>query len=445
MDIPLSDYNKIVATNIFVNSAVEYFMWSEKFNIGDIREIDTSIREILNQVKAKYMLQANSSLYIPRNKGGRGLKKLETIYKKTKVIGAINLLTSNDPRMECVKIFEKKRVEKGRSSIITDAVRYAEDYFDIIFEPLDNNYLVHYQKNGENVTASNKQVVKKLLTTNVTNKLIKELCSSKWQGVILNTRHNDPDIKSNECFAWLTHWKDAPVEIINDIRSIYLQIVPTLTFTKYRGESIISTVCRLCFKGNESVKHLLSNCSKFVPHAYKRRHDRVLQYILFKYLNKNKMINHFPPWYTKISIKPMYKNEKIQVYWDIPEYSGHEVDLENGPLRPDGKIINESNKSIFVLEMSIPWIENRNSKSQEKEEKYINIVQSLKVENPGYIVKQLTFIIDCMGGYSNELIENLKLLEFTRSEIDYILSGIQKILVTEANSVINHFKILTMK
>ena len=141
----------------------------------------------------------------------------------------------------------------------------------------------------------------------------------------------------------------------------------------------------------------------------------------------------------------MYKNEKIQVYWDIPEYSGHEDDLENGPLRPDGKIINESTKNIFVLEMSIPWIENRNSKLEEKEEKYINIVQSLKVENPGYIVKQLTFIIDCMGGYSNELIKNLKLLEFTRNEIDYIMPGIQKILVTEADSVINHFKILTMK
>ena len=176
---PLSDYNKIVATNIFVNSAVEYFMWSEKFNIGDIREIDTSIREILNQVKAKYMLQANSSLYIPRNKGGRGLKKLETIYKKTKVIGAINLLTSNDPRMECVKKFEKKRVEKGKSSIITDAVRYAEEDFDIKFEPLKNKFVVHYKKDGENLSTSDKKVVKDLLRRNSTENLLKNLCSAK--------------------------------------------------------------------------------------------------------------------------------------------------------------------------------------------------------------------------------------------------------------------------
>ena len=53
---PLSDFNKVVATNIFVHSALEYFMWSEKFNIGDIRDIDISIRSVMNKVKAKYSL-----------------------------------------------------------------------------------------------------------------------------------------------------------------------------------------------------------------------------------------------------------------------------------------------------------------------------------------------------------------------------------------------------
>ena len=81
----------------------------------------------------------------------------------------------------------------------------------------------------------------------------------------------------------------------------------------------------------------------------------------------------------------------------------------------------------------------------EKEEKYRNIVQGLKVDNPGYNVKQLTFIVDCLGGYSKELINSMKELEFTKHEIDSIIPGIQKILVTEANSVINRFKILTMK
>ena len=72
-------------------------------------------------------------------------------------------------------------------------------------------------------------------------------------------------------------------------------------------------------------------------------------------------------------------------------------------------------------------------------------MQNLKVENPGYTVKQLTFIVDCLGGYSQDFIENLKLLGLTTNERDSIILGIQKILVTEANALINHFKILTIK
>ena len=95
--------------------------------------------------------------------------------------------------------------------------------------------------------------------------------------------------------------------------------------------------------------------------------------------------------------------------------------------------------------MSVPWIENRKSKLEEKVVKYVDMIQNLKVDNPGYLVKQLTFIIDCMGGYSKDFIDNLKLLGLTSSEIDSIIPGIQKILITEANSVINRFKILTAK
>ena len=94
--------------------------------------------------------------------------------------------------------------------------------------------------------------------------------------------------------------------------------------------------------------------------------------------------------------------------------------------------------------MSIPWITNRKSKLDEKENKYSNIIQSLKVENPGYLVKQVTFIIDCMGGYSKDLFDNLKLLDLTRAEVDSIIPGIQRIVVTEANSIINHFKVATL-
>ena len=95
--------------------------------------------------------------------------------------------------------------------------------------------------------------------------------------------------------------------------------------------------------------------------------------------------------------------------------------------------------------MSIPWISNRKSKFIEKEEKYVNIVQRLKIDNPGFEVKQLTFIMDVLGGYSKELVTNLKYLKFTKIDIDKILLKMKKIVLTEATSIIRHFKIRTKR
>ena len=248
----------------------------------------------------------------------------------------------------------------------------------------------------------------------------------------------------NNAFTWLTKWKDTPVDIINEIQSIHLQTTPTLTFQKFRyAKNIISTNCRMCSSGNESVKHLLNNCQYFLHNTYKRRHDRALQWILFHFLVKNNLSESCPAWYSKINIKPYYGNEDIKLYWDIPEYNGQEDEDENKVLRPDGKIIRNDTKQIFVLEMSVPWLENRNNKFIEKEEKYIDIIQNLKVKHPDYKVKQVTLIIDSLGGYSKNLITSLKDLNFNSKTIEVILYGMQKIVLTEAVSIIRRFKIRT--
>ena len=442
---PLSDYNKIMATNIFVHSPMEYFMWSERFNLNDIRDLDKCIREVMNTVKAKYSLQMNASLYLPRQKGGRGLQNLESVYKRTKIKAAINLIENTDPRIQCVKSFDMERMKKGKSSIIKDAVKYAADDFQLKFILSDSEFEMEYIKANEVCKTSDKNKVKQLLKQMETAAITKEIEESTWQGLLLRNRYNDEQLVDG-CFRWLTEWKDCPVQVINDAQSIYLQTTPTLSFTSHRNLSIPnSTSCRLCGTGKESVKHLLSNCQKFVKMDYKRRHDRVLQYIVFKFLQKHSLVSTTPPWYTKIVIKPHYENNDISVFWDIPEYTGHDDEQEEKALRPDGKIIRNDTKKIYVLEMSIPWIENREIKIVEKIEKYKSIVQTLKAENPSFEVKQLTFIVDCLGGYSKSFYESLKTLEFNKNEIDRISLDAQKIVISEATNTINKFKVLTIQ
>ena len=96
---PLSDHCKVHAINVFVHACVEYFMWTEKINMLDLREMDMIIRDLMNTYHAKYKLQINSSLYLPRSMGGRGLKQFEMTYKITKIKSAVTVITDKEPKI----------------------------------------------------------------------------------------------------------------------------------------------------------------------------------------------------------------------------------------------------------------------------------------------------------------------------------------------------------
>ena len=79
---------------------------------------------------------------------------------------------------------------------------------------------------------------------------------------------------------------------------------------------------------------------------------------------------------------------------------------------------NKASKSTLLLEISVPWITNRRSKSEEKEKKHSNVSLGLKVDNPGFTLKQVTFMIDCLGGYSADLRNNPASLGLTKGETE---------------------------
>ena len=57
--------------------------------------------------------------------------------------------------------------------------------------------------------------------------------------------------------------------------------------------------------------------------------------------------------------------------------------------------------------MTVPWINNREVKYQEKNVKYRNVLNKLKLDYAHHEVNQLTFIIDVLRGHSKHLHENI--------------------------------------
>lgn len=436
---PLSDYNKIMACNSYVNGVAEYYFWSEKFRLEDLKRMDIAIRDALNRTGAKHPQQLNDLLYLPKAKGGRGLRSLEQSYKETKVKTAIKILQSDDPQMCNVALFNKICMSKNRASIFTDAIKYAQD-LGMELVTADSVQVHFFTEEGESITTKDLAKVKLEMQRRRNELYWKNILESTWQGVIYHSRANDTTLIPG-CYDWLFNWRSAPSDVIREIFCLYTQTIKTKTFEKIRSENPPpDEICRLCKNGKESVKHILSNCSTLAKHAYLLRHDRTLKCFMFQVLKLLNLIEICPPpWFSPMEVKPYYKNQTAEVWWNLPEYTTGEE--ETDVFIPDGKIVLKQEKVVFIVEMTVPWIDTRDERYAYKIAKYHPVRQNTRLLYPDYEVIPLTLVIDVLGGYSSSLPQNIGKLCNDKHIVNKVIKSMQKVVLSEAVHISRRFKL----
>ena len=119
----LYDWNKVLATNIYVNGCIEYYFWGCNLRIDFLKETDRSIRKVMNVCGAKHTNTVNEGLYLSRQKGGRGLKSVENSYKDIKIKASLKLKLNNDPHMRLVNRFHQIHKETNSYSLFKEAAK----------------------------------------------------------------------------------------------------------------------------------------------------------------------------------------------------------------------------------------------------------------------------------------------------------------------------------
>ena len=129
--------------------------------------------------------------------------------------------------------------------------------------------------------------------------------------------------------------------------------------------------------------------------------------LYFELLRGLQLVESPPVWYSPIKPQPEYVSEDVQALWDIPTYGeNHELQAN----RTDAKIVNHKSMVVVVLEMSCPWIKNREKKNEEKSVKYGSLRWELQERYPGNSVQQYNIIMDVLGGWSRTMEEGLRKL-----------------------------------
>ena len=120
----LNDKNLINAINSRVIPVITYGMNIMKFTQNEIVSLEMIIKRCLRQNKMHALQGSDERLYLPRIKGGRGLKSVRDAYEETKIRIVCYLFCSEDPWMK--RVWERE-LEKENISIPKEVIKAFSD------------------------------------------------------------------------------------------------------------------------------------------------------------------------------------------------------------------------------------------------------------------------------------------------------------------------------
>ena len=130
--------------------------------------------------------------------------------------------------------------------------------------------------------------------------------------------------------------------------------------------------CRLCGDRDETVNHIISECSKLEQKEYKTRHDWVGKVIHWELCKKLKF-DHTNKWYIHNS-ESVLENETRKPRWDFEI----QMDYLISARRPNLIIINKKEITCWIVDFAIPADHRVKLKECEKGDKYCDLVRELK-------------------------------------------------------------------
>ena len=134
-----------------------------------------------------------------------------------------------------------------------------------------------------------------------------------------------------------------------------------------------------CGDRDETINHIISECSKLAQKEYKERHDWVGKVIHWDMCKKFKF-DYMNKWYMH-NPAPVPENDTHKLLWDFDIQTDHLMSA----IRPDLIIINKKKKICKFVDFAVPADHRIKLKECEKRDKYLDLARELKkaVEHEG--------------------------------------------------------------
>lgn len=387
-------------------------------------KLDRFIRHELTKRGLHYWGASIERLYLPREKGGRGLTSMAEAHDAAALALMSYCQTAVDPFPRTLWRASQLPEIAGRGTLYTRAQKVVAHYPEL---SLVRGTLC---LDGIKVEQKDRKRLTKLVKESQEQERIQNLTAKSIHGTYYSTITT---LGVKECSAWLI---DGGLNPTDEARLVLAQD-GTLRTRKYRFEVLgeeVDPKCRLCGKRPESVGHIVSACEHSQFSLFKDRHDESLQPV----------INHLCKQYGMKGIEPRKRvparleNEKVKILWDPLIATVGTVTAR----RPDMEIFLKEENTIIIAEMTCPWDARLTEAYQEKWVKYRPLVADLKTQFPQWRIRQSVLVMGALGSHERErMMEQLKIIspQAKEDEIGRLLNSVQRATLLGTSRVIrNH-------
>ena len=356
LETKLNSRNLIKGINTWAVPIIRYSGPFLKWTKEELRQIDQRTRKLMTMHKALHPRDDKDRLYVSRKEGGRGLANIE----------------------DCVET----------------TIQQLEDY-------------TKKSKDRLLMAANNSRCG--IWTNRKTTKTRKQ----KWEEKQLYGyfKRQIEEVAHEKTWTWLRKGN-----LKRETESLIIAAQNNAIRTNYIKAKIDKTQqnskCRLCGNRDETVNHVLCECSKLAQREYKTRHDwvgKVIHWELCKKIN----FDHTKKWYMH---KPesVLENETHKILWDFEIKTDHLIPAR----RPDLVLINKKERTCQLVDFAVPADHRVKLKENEKIDKYLDLARELK-KLWNMKVKVIPIVVGALGTVPKGLERGLENLEI-RGRIDTI-------------------------
>ena len=329
----LNSKNLFKGINEHAISVINYHIGVLKLEPSDFIKLDDEIRKVLMDYKIHLQPANKERLYLPREKLGRGLCKIE--HKSEQMLFELN------------KSLERSSIASLRRAAILKVEKDNSTHLALI-----QSYLVAKYKLNESLTS-------------------KSLCEAQYKSLIV-------EIKAKECHERLFRVCDHELADVKDSATWLTKgnMKPrdegAYCFLQDRnmffGERVQCPHCRAALK---TVDHLATKCDRMLGHDYTRRHNEVLKCIHLTLCNKyglrssKKLRSH--------SVQEVVANDNVEIRVD----TRIKTDINIQHNRPDLFVYDKKRKEITLIEVGITNLDLLTQVENDKLRKYDLIANEL--------------------------------------------------------------------